>query len=427
MSGILIKTGLYGLLRLLTFDRPPAAWVGLTLAGLGLLTAFVGIAMALQQRDIKRVLAYSSIENMGLIAFSMGLGLWGMAQRLPEVALLGMTGALLHIWNHALMKGLLFLSAGSILHGTGTKDMERLGGLLRLMPLTGGTMILGSVALAALPPMNGFVSKWLMYMSLMKYSVATETAGSLMAHFGVGLLALIGGLSVVTFVRLTGIVLLGAPRDKTVTHVHESSMWMIGPMLLLALLCLVMAVIPLWTAGLFGGVLQQILGWDGMQFSPDLEGPSASLEIAGSINAWTLLAVLTLTAVLWARTRRFVGPQASTWGCGYVRPTVRMQYTGRSFVEMIAEHLLPRFLRPRTRREPPDGLFPEGKAAFESQSPDPVDQKVYAPFFCYWADRFSRLRILQQGKVHVYLLYIMFMVVLALAWASIRTWFWGVS
>src|SRR5207245_2172144 len=121
MSGVMIKMGLYGLLRVLTFLGQPAAWWGLTLAGLGLITALVGIALALYQRDIKRVLAYSSIENMGLIGLALGAGLWGWASDLPAVAVLGMAAGLLHIWNHALMKGLMFFTAGSVLYATGTK------------------------------------------------------------------------------------------------------------------------------------------------------------------------------------------------------------------------------------------------------------------------------------------------------------------
>src|SRR5205807_3006641 len=128
LSGVMIKLGLYGICRVMTFLGPPGIWFGPVLAGLGLVTALVGISLAVHQRDLKRVLAYSSIENMGLIALAMGVGLWGWGSNLPAVAVLGTTAALLHIWNHALMKGLMFLAAGSVLHATGTKDMEQLGG-----------------------------------------------------------------------------------------------------------------------------------------------------------------------------------------------------------------------------------------------------------------------------------------------------------
>ncbi|HLN29120.1 MAG TPA: proton-conducting transporter membrane subunit [Gemmataceae bacterium] len=423
MSGVMIKMGLYGILRILTFLGQPAVWWGPTLGGLGLLTGFVGISLALQQRDMKRVLAYSSIENMGLIGLALGVGLWGWANNLAAVAVLGMTAGLFHIWNHSLMKGLMFFAAGSVLHGTGSKDLEKLGGLMKRMPWTGTAMMIGALAIAALPPLNGFLSKWLIYLGLMKCGFATNGSSSLTALFAVGLLALIGGLAVLAFVRMTGIALLGSPRSEAAQHAHESSTWLLGPMVLLVLLCLVAAVFPLKVTEWLAGPLNQILGQAAGQTLLELESSDAPLHIVGNINAWTLLAVAlgALGFYAWSRMRgRTEGP---TWGCGYVRPTARMQYTGRSFAEMIGEHLLPRFLRPHISRQAPRGLFPV-RSNFGSDCPDPFSEKVYEPFFRRWAKRFSRLRILQQGKVHVYLLYIVLMVVLALAWVSLRT-LWG--
>ncbi len=194
MSGVMIKMGFYGILRILTFLGQPAPWWGPTLAGIGLLTAIVGISLALQQSDIKRVLAYSSIENVGLIGLALGTGLWGAANHLPLVATLGMTAGLLHIWNHALMKGLMFFTAGSVFHGTGTKDMEKLGGLMKRMPWTAGAMMVGAVAIAALPPLNGFVGKWLMYLGLMNCGLSVNDSRSLPALLAVGLLASSVGL-----------------------------------------------------------------------------------------------------------------------------------------------------------------------------------------------------------------------------------------
>lgn len=425
MSGVMIKMGLYGLLRILTFLGQPAPWWGLTLAGLGLLTALVGIALALNQRDLKRVLAYSSIENMGLIALALGVALWGRAVGQPIVAVLAMTGALLHVWNHALMKGLMFFAAGSVLHGTGTKDMERLGGLMKRMPWTGNAMLVGAVAIAALPPLNGFVSKWLTYLALMTCGLPSADHHGLSALLAIGLLALIGGLSAIVFVRLTGIVLLGAPRSEAAGHAHESSAWMVAPMMVLLSLCVIVAVIPQRVVGLLSAVLDQSLGQPAGHALLDLEASEVPLFILGNINGWMFVVIGLTGGVLAALTRKAVRAEGPTWGCGYVRPTQRMQYTGRSFAEMLAEHILPRFLRPQTSMKAPKGLFP-APGEFASECPDPICERFYEPLFVRWADRFARLRILQQGKVHVYLVYIMLMVVLALAWVSLRTW-WGTS
>jgi hydrogenase-4 component B len=426
MSGVMIKMGLYGILRVVTFLGPPAPWWGLTLAGLGLLTGLVGVALALVQRDMKRLLAYSSIENMGVIGLALGVGLWAWASGLAAVAVLATTAGLLHIWNHTLMKGLMFFAAGSVLHGTGTRDMEKLGGLMKRMPWTASAMLLGAVAIAALPPLNGFVSEWLLYLGLLRAGLATSDGNSLTALFAIGLLALIGTLAAAAFVRLTGIVLLGSPRSEAAQHAHESSPWLLGPMLVLVVLCLTVAVNPQAVAGLLlrptEGVLSQLSRRDVGEGLLDLDAlDAAPLYIVGNLNTVTLIASGVLTALLlvWARqTRQAEGP---TWGCGYVKPTQRMQYTGRSFAELLAEHLLPRFLRPHTQRRAPRGLFP-ARSDFGSATPDPVSAKVYEPFFRRWAERLSRLRVLQQGQINVYLVYILLVVVLALAWVSVRTW-----
>jgi NADH:ubiquinone oxidoreductase subunit 5 (subunit L)/multisubunit Na+/H+ antiporter MnhA subunit len=319
----------------------------------------------------------------------------------------------------------MFFAAGSVLHGTGTKDVEKLGGLMKRMPWTASAMIVGAAAIAALPPLNGFVSEWLMYLGLLESGFATNDSRSLPAFFAVGILALIGSLAAVAFVRLTGIVLLGSPRSEAARHAHESSPWMLGPMLLLVVLCLAVAMVPQVVTGWMAGALDQVLGRQAGGTLAELRSSEAPLSIIGYVNAGTLIAIAAGMLGLLAWSRRALRAEGPTWGCGYVRPTVRMQYTGRSFAEMIAEHLLPRFLRPHAARRAPRGLFPS-KSDFGSESPDPVSEKVYEPFFRGWAERFSRLRVLQQGKLHVYLVYILLTVVLALAWVSLRTW-WAAS
>jgi formate hydrogenlyase subunit 3/multisubunit Na+/H+ antiporter MnhD subunit len=417
MSGVMIKMGLYGFLRIITFLGPPASWLGLTLAIMGLLTAIVGIALAGQQRDMKRVLAYSSIENIGLIVLALGIGFWGQTTHRPDVAALGMTAALLHTWNHALMKGLLFLAAGSVLHGTGTKDMERLGGVLRRMPWTGTAFIIGAVAIAALPPLNGFTGKWLLYLGLIQGGKEQGHGLGIAAFLAVGLLALVGGLAVIAFVRLCGIVLLGSPRTEASSDAHESSRWMLVPMAALMLLCVLMATGPALVVSAQSEVLRQMHIRD--------ETAKTSLAVLGFVNLITLAVVALAGTGLVLILRRRQTNGGSTWGCGYAQPTPRIQYTGRSFAQMLGDHLLPRLLRPRRHRKTPEGLFPPA-GEFSAESPDPISDKVYLPFFARWARRFAWLRILQQGQVHIYLFYIVVTVVLALTWISLRGW-WGVS
>ncbi len=424
MSGAMSKLGYYGILRVLTFLGAPAAWWGLSLCGLGLLTAVIGISLALHQRDSKRVLAYSSIENMGLIGLAFGLGSWGWAKGMYPLAVLGVAAGFLHIWNHALLKGLLFFATGNVIAATGTEDMEQHGGLMRRMPLTGGAMLVGALAIAALPPLNGFVSKWLIYLSILHSGLGTD-GPHLTALLASGVLAATGGLAALAFVRLTGIVLLGSPRSAAARQASESSPLLVVPVLLLLVFCLLVAVVPQTVADSLAAPLTQILGPAAPRTWQQLGATETPLYIVGNLNAWILVAVVILASILLVLSRRSVRTEGATWGCAYPRPSARVQYTGRSFAELLAENLLPRFLRPRTTRHAPSGLFP-GKSSFASDGVDPFSAKVYEPFFRRWGERFLRLRILQQGLLHVYLIYILLVVVLGLGWASLRSW-WAAS
>ena len=164
MSGVMIKTGIYGLLRMLTLLGPPPAWWGWTLLGIGVVSGVLGVLFALAQHDLKRLLAYHSVENIGIIALGLGVGLLGISYGNPTMAALGFAGGLLHVVNHAVFKSLLFLGAGSVLHATGTGEIDRLGGLLKRMPVTGATFLVGAAAISGLPPLNGFVSEFLIYL-----------------------------------------------------------------------------------------------------------------------------------------------------------------------------------------------------------------------------------------------------------------------
>ncbi len=195
MSGVMIKMGIYGLLRILPFLGPPPVWWGAILIAIGAVSGVAGVLHALAQHDLKRLLAYHSVENIGIIALGIGLGLLGQSQGNPSVAFLGFAGALLHVLNHGLFKGLLFQGAGSVLHGTGTRDIDSLGGLSRRMPTTAATFLVGSVAICGLPPLNGFVSEWLIYIGAFRGGAIFPTRWAVWALAVVPALALIGGLA----------------------------------------------------------------------------------------------------------------------------------------------------------------------------------------------------------------------------------------
>lgn len=419
MSGAMSKLGIYGLLRILSFVGPPAPWWGPTLVAIGFVTALFGVVLALNQRDVARVVAYSSVENLGLIGMAIGVGLWGRSSALPAVAALGMAGAMLHVWNHSLMKGLMFLATGSAVRGAGTRDIEKLGGLMKRMPWTGIAMIVGSVAICGLPPLNGFVSEWLMYLSLAKRGLGSPDVHGLAALLSVGVLALIGGLAAITFVRLSGIVLLGSPRCDRTAQARESSLGMILPMAVLAVLCVVVALMPQRTVDPIDRILIPVIGAKPGILRAEMLAGRAPIHAVGFANAWIVALLGVTVGVFVYLIRKGSIARGPTWGCGYVLPNSRMQYTGRSFARMVGERGLPRFLRPISTRSAPHGLFPS-RSSFGTHIADPVKESVYEPMFRRWAGASQRLRILQQGKIHVYLMYIGITVVLALTWVSVR-------
>jgi len=417
MSGAMVKLGLYGMLRLAVLLGPLPPGAGPSLAALGLVGALLGICLALQQRDLKRALAYSSVENLGLIAFGLGLAAWGSSRGDASLALFGLIGALLHVWNHAAMKGLLFLGAGAVLHAGGTRDLERLGGLLRRMPVTGACFALGAVAISGLPPLNAFGGEWLLYRGLLGLSLGASGATRVAACVAFALLALVGGLAVGCFVRLVGIAFLGEPRSPEAEAAREGGALLRGPLVLLAAACVALGVLPTGAAGLCGSVAAQILG--GQTASPDaLARTTAALAPIGAlaVGAWLVLALGWFVASL-LRGRR--PARDATWSCGYAAPTPRMQYTARSFSELLAERLLPRALAPRVHASAPRGAFPVA-AHLTSEEADPITRGVCEPLFDAFASRFARLRALQQGNAHLYLSYILAAILASLVWISLR-------
>ncbi len=414
MSGVLIKLGVYGILRVALIVSP-GPWFGVVLMVLGVAGALLGIALALSQRDIKRVLAYSSVENVGIVFIGVGLGFWARGHGDPGLAAIAFAGGLFHLWNHAAMKGLLFLAAGSVIHGAHTRDLERLGGLLRRMPWTGCLVITGAIAIAALPPLGGFTGEWLLYRALGKVGTTGATATALPAIAGAAALALVGGLAALCFVRLVGVVLLGSPRDAGAADAHESAAGIVGPMLPLAAACL--------AAGITAPILVQatlpaLLG----QLGAGGAGEAAALlSTLAVVNAALLTALVAAAALLIRRTAR--AQRDETWGCGYAIPTARMQYRASGFSELLVARVVPRWLRAPQRVSPPAGVFPAA-ASFVSDTADPLTRGAYEPFLVRCGERFARLRFLQQGNVHVYILYIVATAIGALAWVVARDWWW---
>jgi formate hydrogenlyase subunit 3/multisubunit Na+/H+ antiporter MnhD subunit len=410
MSGVLIKTGIYGILRVLTWLPPAPQWWGWLVAVLGVAGALYGISLATQQSDIKRSLAYSTVENIGIIFLALGFGLVAVAQGLQTVAMFAFAGGLLHLWNHALFKGVMFLGAGALLHATGTRDMNRMGGLLRRMPITGALWIGGSLAIGALPPLNGLVSEWLIYVSLASAGAGQSGYLALLPLLLFGLLGLVGALALVTFSRLAGVCLLGSPRDLSAAEAHEvaPAMWL--SMAALFTGCLAIGIYPQSALALLAEPLKYLL------HAPQEHLLLSQVAPLGN-SALLILAGLLLLAIFVALLhRRRPSAKVETWGCGYQFPSSRMAYTGGGYAELVARHVLPRVMRPTIAKEKGAGLFAD-TAKISLMANDIVLTRVLVPLFSGLAKHCQRLRWLQQGRLPVYLLYIVVTSALLMAWS----------
>ena len=410
MSGVLIKMGIYGLVRFTSFFPSPPLWWGGTLVACGIVSGIAGVAFAIGQHDLKRLLAYHSVENIGIIAIGLGVALVGRSLGAPTLVGLGLAGALLHVWNHGLFKALLFLSAGAVVHATGTRTIDELGGLARRMPRTALAFVLGAVAISGLPPLNGFVSEYLVYLGLFDAAKSQAGAAWIVGGLGAPALALIGALAVACFVKVFGAVFLGEPRSHRVARAHEVDGTMLAPMAALAGGCVVIGLGP----ALFLPVIARaVRGW-APELAADI-GPIASLEWLSVANG--LLLGLVLGAAVWLawRARRSLTTRdVGTWDCGYAAPSARMQYTASSFAATIVG-LFAFVLRPKTERPVLDEPFPRA-ARFHTSVPDGVLDRLLLPGLARAGLLMARARRATQGSVHAYLLYMLVAVIAALLW-----------
>ncbi|MFO0745166.1 MAG: proton-conducting transporter membrane subunit [Myxococcota bacterium] len=412
MSGVMIKMGIYGLVRFLALiPSPPALWGGVLLA-LGVASALAGVLFALGQHDLKRLLAYHSIENIGIIVMALGLAMLGRAEGDARWVALGVGGAVLHTWNHGLFKALLFLGAGAVIHAVGTREIDRMGGLARRMPWTAALFLVGALAICGLPPLNGFVSELLVYLGLAD-GVTSTTASAAGAALAVPALALVGALAVACFVKVFGTGFLGEPRTPEAAHAHEAAPSMLGAMGILAGFCVFIGVVPVVVAPALDRV---IASWPSA-------GPAPSLAAAaplGLVSAVAGALVAALGLAVWLLRRRVAGSPLGTlgavptWDCGYAAPRASMQYTGSSFADGPVR-LFGWILRPAVHRPAPIGPMPE-RTAFSSHVAEPVLERVVMPALGRGERLLHRLHVLQQGRVQAYVFYVMVGLVLLFLW-----------
>lgn len=414
MSAVMIKTGIYGLLRILTFLSPAQAWWGWALCVVGLTSGILGVLLALAQHDLKRLLAYHSVENIGIIALGLGVGIVGLSAGAPFVAVVAFAGAMLHVLNHALFKGLLFLDAGNVVHATHTREIDHLGGLLRRMPGTGATFLIGAAAISGLPPLNGFISEFLIYLASFKGVVSLDASNSVPMLVTISGLALIGGLAVACFTKAFGIVFLGQPRTEHAEDANEAGLAMLAPGFVLAAGCILIGMFGSSVVRSMGPLIASVTGLPLIPVGHNLAEAANSVVRVGYFGA-ALIGVAALLSLVraMALARRRIST-AVTWDCGYVRLSPRMQYTASSFAQPLTETFA-MLLQTRQVFTGLKGLFPQ-RAEFHSHTDDPYQSYIFRPLFQSISRTMASLRPLQQGRVQLCVLYIAVTLLVLLLW-----------
>ncbi len=410
MSAAMVKTGLYGIIRVSFFFLAPGpSWWGIALMAVGAVSAVLGVLYALMEDDIKRVLAYSTVENVGIISLALGAALALRAEGATTLSAAALTAGLLHATNHAWFKTLLFLGAGSVQRAAHTLSMDRCGGLVRAMPLTGAAMLGGSLAIAALPPFNGFAGEWILLRSLIGAGGAPVSDSVRMASMaGVAVIGLTGGLAVACFVRMFGLTFLGLPRTEAASIAKEPARVMAAVLVLLAAGCLATGLAAPAIADGLQSVPENLLGTSGVV------AVNARIEVTsgGSFSpAFVALALVLLAPLPWLIARGLFGPSSqkrgAIWATG-IAFTPSMQYTGASFSKPIRLFFKQLLLPERSVEVAYHGTSPLPRLVrYTGRVPLVFEERFYVPArtLAIWAA--SRVRLLQAGSVQLYLLYMM--------------------
>lgn len=392
MSGVMIKTGIYGIIRALDFCSIPKLSTIYFILILAIITALYGITYASVQKDIKKMLAYSSIENIGIIGIGLGVYLLATYYEYPLVALIALCGSFAHILNHSIFKELLFLSAGSVYIKTHTKNMELLGGLIKKMPTTAICFVLGGISICALPPFNGFVSEFLIYMSFIKALDIANFGVFIVILFAFASLALVGTIAMLCFTKTISITFLGEARTEHIAQ-NDNPKSMLIPMKILASLCLILGLFP-----------QYVFKYTLLPARNFIDYGCACKQIAflSTISKclWALLGLIILFILI----KKLISNKQttySTWGCGYNKPTSKMQYSAASYTSPFLNIVKPLFKRTRDVKKA-KGLFPTD-AHYETRVDDIEETYIINPIL-KWDEKFlSKFEIIQNGDIQQYI------------------------
>jgi hydrogenase-4 component B len=423
LSGIVLKAGIYGMARIFLEGLGVLpSWAGLLVLIVGVGSAVLGVLYALMEHDLKRLLAYHSIENIGIILIGLGAALVFRAAGHPQLAAVALIAAMFHTLNHAIFKCLLFLGAGSVLHSTGTRNMEELGGLIRPMPATAFCFLIGAVAISGLPPLNGFVSEWLTYQSLLAGFGATGGLTRILFPLAGSMLALTGALAAACFVKAFGITFLALPRGAESRQVHEAPRSMLVGMGWLTMACLALGLGVSWFLPVFDSLTAQLLG---QRVGANLIIAhgwvlSAGIRHGGTVSTAAIgigLLILLIPGVLLVSigAKRFATRRGPSWDCGLPGLSEENEYTATGFSKAL-RMIFSVLYQPRREIQAVFDVSPYFPKAirFESEIEPTFEKRLYEPLKDLLLRFATRMRGIQAGSIHAYLAYIFVTLVLLL-------------
>jgi hydrogenase-4 component B len=423
LSGIVIKAGIYGMARIFldSLGGVPS-WAGLLVLIVGVVSAVLGVLYALMEHDLKRLLAYHSIENIGIILMGLGAALIFRVAGHPMLAAVALVAAMFHTLNHAIFKSLLFLGAGSVLHSTGTRNMEKMGGLIRPMPVTAFCFLMGAVAISGLPPLNGFVSEWLTYQTLLAGFGAISGLKRILFPLAGSMLALTGALAAACFVKAFAITFLALPRAAESRNAHEAPRTMLIGMVWLTLACAALGLGATWFLPVFDAMTEQLLGQRVAAHLVTGHGLvlSAGMRTSGTVSPMVIalgLLVLMIPAALLVAigVRRFGRERGPVWDCGLPGLSAENEYTATAFSKAL-RMIFSVLYKPRREIQAVFDVSPyfPKEIRFESEIEPTFEKRLYAPLQEFIFRVSSKMRTIQAGSIHAYLAYIFVTLVLLL-------------
>ena len=413
MSGVIVKLGIYGIFRIISYLRTDWLIFGEVILALSVVTAIYGIANAALRADFKQMLAYCTIENIGIIGIGLGIGLIGIGNGNQMMVMLGFCGALLHTLNHSLFKALLFFSAGSIYQQTHTRNIDRLGGLIKKMPVTAVMFLVGAMAIGGVPPFNGFVSEFIIYKGLFNGLIGFQgISQAILLILAITGLVIVGGMSLATFTKTFGVIFLGTPREQLSHEPREISFIMLLPQYLIVAGMLSVAFVPQFYFAYAGKVVFSSFStaFDGIpgSFIPVID----TVSYIGRMALIFILLMLLIYGVRWFFVRKRQSVTYETWGCGYIAPIKKGQYTGKSFNRSFG--LLFNFIvreRKTIDKIPKTKIYPS-PFSFSTNYIDILDSYIVSPLAKRATFALNYFQFIQNGRIQSYVLYGLFFIIL---------------